>query len=79
MLRAKKLTAAALGWISAIGAFGGFLVNQAFRIANEQTGSVIPAMYGFLGAYAVFLVLNWWFYQRRVLVDQAPSLAYAKV
>ncbi|THV43643.1 MFS transporter [Glycomyces buryatensis] len=79
VVQAKKLTAAALGWISAIGAFGGFLINQAFRIANENTGSVIPAMYGFLAFYALFLVMNWWFYQRKVFVEQAPSLAYAKV
>ncbi|WP_051325347.1 MFS transporter [Glycomyces tenuis] len=79
VVQAKKLTAAALGWISAIGAFGGFLINQAFRIANEQTGSVVPAMYGFLAAYILFLAMNWWFYQRRVFVERAPSLAYAKV
>ncbi|WP_177155102.1 MFS transporter [Glycomyces harbinensis] len=79
VLQAKKLTAAALGWISAIGAFGGFLINQGFRISNEQTGSVVIAMYVFLGGYVVFLALNWWFYQRKVFVDQAPSLAYAKV
>ncbi|SDL58375.1 MFS transporter, NNP family, nitrate/nitrite transporter [Glycomyces sambucus] len=79
VLRAKKLTAAALGWISAIGAFGGFLVNQGFRIANETTGSVVPAMWAFVGAYAFFLALNWWCYQRTVLVAKAPSLAYAKV
>ncbi|MCD0446136.1 MFS transporter [Glycomyces sp. A-F 0318] len=79
VLQAKKITAAALGWISAIGAFGGFLINQGFRIANEQTGSVVPAMWAFVGAYGVFLVLNWWCYQRTVLVAKAPSLAYAKV
>jgi NNP family nitrate/nitrite transporter-like MFS transporter len=79
VVQAKKLTAAALGWISAIGAFGGFLINQGFRISNEQTGSVVIAMYVFLGGYAVFLTLNWWFYQRKVFVDKAPSLAYAKV
>ncbi|MQM27704.1 MFS transporter [Glycomyces albidus] len=79
VLKAKKVTAAALGWISAIGAFGGFLINQGFRIANEQAGSVVPAMWAFVAAYAVFLVLNWWCYQRTVLVAKAPSLAYAKV
>ncbi|MEU6249654.1 MFS transporter [Glycomyces sp. NPDC047010] len=79
VLQAKKITAAALGWISAIGAFGGFLINQGFRIANETTGSVVPAMWAFVGAYAFFLVLNWWCYQRTVLVAKAPSLAYAKV
>nr|QZD57760.1 MFS transporter [Glycomyces sp. TRM65418] len=79
VVQAKKLTAAALGWISAIGAFGGFLINQGFRISNEQTGSVVVAMYVFLAGYAVFLGLNWWFYQRKVFVDRAPSLAYAKV
>ncbi|GAB3646617.1 MFS transporter [Glycomyces tarimensis] len=79
VVRAKKLTAAALGWISAIGAFGGFLINQGFRVSNEQTGSVVTAMYVFLGGYAVFLFMNWWFYQRKVFLDRAPSLAYAKV
>ncbi|GAB3236080.1 MFS transporter [Glycomyces halotolerans] len=79
IVAAKRLTAAALGWISAAGAFGGFFINQAFRISNEQTGSVNAAMYGFLAAYACFLVLNWWFYQRKVFVEQSPSLAYAKV
>jgi NNP family nitrate/nitrite transporter-like MFS transporter len=79
VLKAKKITAAALGWISAIGAFGGFLINQGFRIANETTGSVVPAMWAFVGAYAFFLILNWWCYQRTVLVGKAPSLAYAKV
>ncbi|MCH7231697.1 MFS transporter [Glycomyces sp. L485] len=79
VVQAKKLTAAALGWISAIGAFGGFLINQGFRISNEQTGSVVVAMYGFLAFYALFLLMNWWFYQRKVLVEQSPSLAYAKV
>jgi MFS transporter, NNP family, nitrate/nitrite transporter len=79
VVKAKKITAAALGWISAIGAFGGFLINQGFRIANEQTGSVVPAMWAFVAAYGVFLVINWWCYQRTVLVEKAPSLAYAKV
>jgi NNP family nitrate/nitrite transporter-like MFS transporter len=79
VVKAKKLTAAALGWISAIGAFGGFLINQGFRIANEQTGSVVTAMWVFVAGYAFFLVLNWWCYQRTVFVEQAPSLAHAKV
>ncbi|MEV3935053.1 MFS transporter [Glycomyces sp. NPDC049804] len=79
VVKAKKLTAAALGWISAIGAFGGFLINQGFRIANETTGSVVTAMWVFVGGYAAFLLLNWWCYQRTVFVEKAPSLAHAKV
>ncbi|HEU5126721.1 MAG TPA: MFS transporter [Glycomyces sp.] len=79
VLAAKRLTAAALGWISAIGAFGGFLINQGLRISNEATGSVVAAMYAFLAAYAVLLVLNWWCYQRTVFVERSPSLAHAKV
>jgi NNP family nitrate/nitrite transporter-like MFS transporter len=79
IVKAKKLTAAALGWIGAIGAFGGFLVNQGFRIANEETGSVVPAMWVFVVGYAVFLVINWWCYQRTVFLEKAPSLAHAKV
>ncbi|MEU6859676.1 MFS transporter [Glycomyces sp. NPDC046736] len=76
---AKRLTAAALGWISAIGALGGFGINQGFRIANEQTGSVVPAMWAFAASYAIFLALNWWCYQRTVLTTRAPNLAHAKV
>ncbi|WP_035735986.1 MFS transporter [Glycomyces arizonensis] len=79
ILGAKRLTAAALGWISAVGAFGGFLINQGFRIANEATGSVVAAMVAFLAAYAVLLALNWWCYQRTVFAERIPSLAHAKV
>ncbi|MGH8792535.1 MAG: MFS transporter [Stackebrandtia sp.] len=77
--QAKKLAAAALGWISAIGAFGGFLVNQGFRISHAQTGSVNTALYAFLGGYVALLVVNWWFYQRKVFLSCAPGLAWAKV
>ena len=79
LLKAKRLTAAALGWISAVGAFGGFLINQGLRLSNESTGSVVSAMYAFLAAYAVLLVLNWWCYQRTVFTGRSPSLAHAKV
>ncbi|WP_100448342.1 MFS transporter [Glycomyces xiaoerkulensis] len=79
VVRAKRLTAAALGWISFIGALGGFAVNQVLRVSNDQTGSMIGAMYVFAGSYLVFFAINWWFYQRRVFVLRAPSLAYANV
>ncbi|GAB3236084.1 MFS transporter [Glycomyces halotolerans] len=79
LVEAKRLTAAALGWISFIGALGGFAVNQVLRVSNEQTGSVIGAMYVFVGSYLVFLAVNWWFYQRKVFVERSPSLAHAKV
>jgi NNP family nitrate/nitrite transporter-like MFS transporter len=38
--------AAAIGICSAVAAFGGVLIQQAFRISLEQTRSISPALTG---------------------------------
>ncbi|MFC4337963.1 MFS transporter [Salininema proteolyticum] len=75
----KRLTAAALGWVSFAGALGGFAINQALSASYDRTGSVAGALLAFCAAYAVLGGVNWWHYQRRVFTSAAPSLAEARV
>ena len=44
-VRAKREAAAAIGIISAVGAFGGFFVPRIYSWASEATGSIEPAMF----------------------------------
>ena len=79
-VRAKVQGAAALGVISAIGAYGGFLVPRALGMSMGETGSIDAALFGFLGFYVACVGLTWWCYlRRRVLVAKVPSLAHANV
>ena len=64
-LTARRQGAAAIGIISSIGAYGGFLVPQTFRWSVEHFGAIIPALYVYVGVYAVMLVVTWAFYLRR--------------
>ncbi len=51
----------ALGWTSAVAAYGAFVVPQEF---GEQINNATPeyALFGFAIFYAVCLALNWWYY-----------------
>ncbi len=55
-------TAAALGFISAIGAVGGFFIPQAFGMSLDLTGSPVGAMKVFLIFYIVCVLLTWLVY-----------------
>ncbi|MFF2495064.1 MFS transporter [Agromyces sp. NPDC058064] len=54
----KRKAAAALGLISAIGAYGGFLIPQALNLSFQATGGYAGAFLGFVAGYAVLLVLT---------------------
>ena len=58
-------TAAALGFISAIGAVGGFFIPQAFGMSLNMTGSPVGAMKVFLIFYIVCVLLTWLVYGRK--------------
>jgi NNP family nitrate/nitrite transporter-like MFS transporter len=77
--RARTEAAAVIGLASAIGAFGGFLIPRGFGLSITHTGSVTTALLVFLLGYGVCLVVNWWYYLRRVLVSWSASLAPADV
>ena len=59
-------TASALGFISAIGAIGGFFIPKAFGTSLAMTGSPVGAMKIFLVFYIVCILVTWLVYGRRV-------------
>ena len=60
----KRKAAAALGLISAIGAYGGFLIPQALNLSFQATGGYAGAFLGFVAGYAALLVLTYVVYVR---------------
>ena len=72
--------AAALGFIGAIGACGGYLIPRGFGASIAATGAPHLALEVFLAFYVTCIGLTWWYYLRRtLLVMRAPSLAEARV
>lgn len=60
-----KEAAAVLGWTSAIGAFGAFLIPKIFGWSLDTTGSANKALYIFIAYYVISLIINWYFYSRK--------------
>jgi NNP family nitrate/nitrite transporter-like MFS transporter len=63
--RALRLSGAVIGIAGAVGAFGGVLVNLAFRQSFQSTGTGDGAYVAFIASYVVFFVLTWAVYLRR--------------
>jgi MFS transporter, NNP family, nitrate/nitrite transporter len=61
----QRKAAAALGLISAIGAYGGFLIPQILNFSHGTSGGYANAFYGFVAAYLVLLALTYAVYVRR--------------
>jgi MFS transporter, NNP family, nitrate/nitrite transporter len=61
MIFPKEQAGPALGWTSAVAAYGAFIIPQVF---GEQIKAATPqyALYGFAIFYFICLVLNWWYY-----------------
>ncbi|WP_445620283.1 nitrate/nitrite transporter [Kushneria sp. Sum13] len=62
---ANRESAAVLGFISAMAAYGGFFIPKSYGTAMALSGSVAPALYGFIFFYLSCMALTWWFYARR--------------
>ncbi|MEU8927268.1 nitrate/nitrite transporter [Kitasatospora sp. NPDC048545] len=62
---ARRRSAALIGLAGAIGAFGGVLVNLAFRQSFLASHNGDAAYFGFLGAYVLCSVLTWAVWLRR--------------
>ncbi|MGH2810689.1 MAG: NarK family nitrate/nitrite MFS transporter, partial [Actinomycetota bacterium] len=60
----RRDTAAAVGFIGAIGAYGGWLIPQGYGTAASMTGTPITALYVFIAFYVCCLGLTWWYYMR---------------
>ncbi len=63
--QASRKAAAALGLISAIGAYGGFLIPQALGLSMSNAGCYTPAFIVFIGAYLGLMLMTWFNYARR--------------
>jgi MFS transporter, NNP family, nitrate/nitrite transporter len=71
---------AALGFIGAIGACGGYLIPRGFGASIAATGGPYLALEIYLTFYATCLVLTWWYYLRKApLTSGTPSLAQVRV
>ena len=70
--RMQRKAAAALGIISAIGAYGGFLIPQVLNASQLATGGYTAAFYGFVAGYIALLLLTVFVYviPRKSLADQ---------
>ena len=71
---------AALGFIGAVGACGGYLIPRGFGASIAATGGPHLALEIYLAFYAVCLAATWWFYLRRTfLAPTTAHLAQARV
>ncbi len=77
---AKRQAGAAIGVIGAIGASGGYILQQALRLSNTHLGSMAPAFWAYAATFLAMAGVTWWCYLRASFaVNRAPSLAYANV
>jgi NNP family nitrate/nitrite transporter-like MFS transporter len=70
---ARIESAAALGFIAAIGACGGYLVPRSFGASIKATGSVATALVVFVLFYVTCLAITWTFYMRKPRSTVAPA------
>ncbi|MGC1214426.1 MAG: nitrate/nitrite transporter [Micromonospora sp.] len=64
MLAMRRQAAGALGVISSVGAFGGFLVPICYAWAKSTYGGIQPALRFYVGVFLVLLIVTWVAYVR---------------
>jgi NNP family nitrate/nitrite transporter-like MFS transporter len=83
LLWARRVSGAVIGIAGAVGAFGGLLINLAFRQSFLTAGTGAPAFWAFLAFYAVCFVVTYAVYVRSrvsaTMPDSGRRLAYADV
>ena len=65
MTAVKRRAAACIGIAAGVGAYGGFLVPRGFALSSTELGSLVPALWLFVGFYVVCIALTWGVYGRR--------------
>jgi MFS transporter, NNP family, nitrate/nitrite transporter len=79
-LRAASIeSGAAVGFIGAVGACGGYLIPRGFGASIAATGGPHLALVVYLAFYATCLGLTWWYYLRKSYSTSTASLAEARV
>ncbi|GLZ54374.1 nitrate/nitrite transporter [Actinomycetospora sp. NBRC 106378] len=83
LLWARRISGAVIGIAGAIGAFGGLLINLAFRQSFLTMKSGVPAFWAFLAFYAVCFAVTYLVYMRRPKAATDPktgsTVSYASV
>lgn len=62
---AAKEGATVVGFSAAIAAYGGFFIPKSYGMALAVTGSISPALMGFIVFYISCILLNYWYYARK--------------
>jgi NNP family nitrate/nitrite transporter-like MFS transporter len=62
---AAKESAAVVGFVSAVAAYGAFFVPRTFGISMELTAAPALAIYAFVACYLACMAVVWWCYLRR--------------
>lgn len=75
MVHMRRQAAGALGVISSIGAFGGFIVPLAYAWSRSHFGSIEPALRFYVAFFLVLLAVTWHCYLRK----KSPYQARARV
>ncbi len=75
---ARRAGAAAIGISSAVGALGGVLIQQTFRLSLTEAKTIVPALLILAGFYTVCVILTWATYLRKTDTERR-SLADAGV
>jgi len=79
-IAAKRQAGAAMGVVGAVGAAGGWLLQQVLRESSIHFGGMAPAMWLYAAAFLALGGVTWWFYLRTAFaVSRIPSLARADV
>jgi NNP family nitrate/nitrite transporter-like MFS transporter len=76
---ARIESGAALGFIGAVGACGGYLIPRGFGASIAATGGPHLALTIYLAFYATCLALTWWYYLRKSYSPRTANLAQARV
>lgn len=63
-LQSEKESAAAVGFISAVAAYGGFFIPKSFGSSFDLTGGPEWALCGFIAFYILCIALTWFYYTR---------------
>ncbi|MFI7585772.1 NarK family nitrate/nitrite MFS transporter [Spongisporangium articulatum] len=65
MVQMRRQAAGALGIISSVGAFGGFVVPLAYAWSKDHYGNIQPALKFYIAFFVVLLAVTWISYVRR--------------
>jgi NNP family nitrate/nitrite transporter-like MFS transporter len=65
MVSMRRQAAGALGVISSVGAFGGFIVPLAYAWSKSEFGSIEPALRFYVVFFLALLVVTWFCYLRK--------------